>query len=397
MPVIIYFGEKGFKPFNWSEIIIYIMLSILILESLMLYKKRKIKSKLFFPVFLFIGWIMTMSLLNSITLMAGIASFITHVKYVPLLFILPVFIKKTKDIENIVLIILLIGFFTAILGLYLIAKGIGYEGLFGLAGVRRAVSLFPNSNMLGVYLSSIAPLGMVYWLRRDINLKNVSYTLIFLAPIIAMIILTYSRRAWITLAIGLLILFWKVKTQKIRFVFLIIIGLLTSALIFTLDLKVILLRISTIFDLDYPSQAKRIEAFSSIFEIVTSNILFLFTGLGSGSYGPSSVFTGELKLIDSYFMLLLVEYGIIGIFFYVWILIALLQEVFDIERNCEINERILLYGILIGVIVIIFSGLFGTNPITSPTNMYLWVFIGFIISIKNIILGDKNYARTKIN
>lgn len=389
VPAIIYLGERGFVPFNWSELIIYSMLLILVLESILILTRKNIKSKLFLPAFLFIWWTLVLSILHSPNLHAGIASFIVHNKYLMLLFIMPLFVDNRKRIEHLLFLIILFGFITSITGFYLLSQGAGVAGLFGLGGVKKAVSFFPNPNMLGVYLASLIPITMVYWLRDRINLKNIFLTISIVAPFLALVLLTYSRRAWIGLLAGILILAWQIKSRKIRIISLLIFVALSLTLFFGLGYETFWLRIETIFDPDYPSQAKRLDALYSLSQILTSNLSHFVYGLGAGSYGPGSFLTQQPKLIDNYFLLLWVEYGIIGLFLYLSIFVALILEIRRL-RKVDAKIRYLASGILAGAVVIFISGLVGTNPITSPTNLYLWVFLGLLVSINNIKMGSGN-------
>jgi len=376
-PLLIYVGERGFNPFSWSDMIIYLMIFILTLESLVINKKRKIKSRLFFPVLLFVGWAFFMVLINSTNLLAGVGSFIVHVKYIPLFYILPVFIDKKIDIENIIKVILSYVFITAVWGFYLISNGVGYAG----AGwTQRAVSIFPNPNMLGVYLGSLIPLGLIYWMRKEVNFRNIIYTLIFLTPLLTLIILTSSRRTWVALILGMLILLWRVKERKIRFTFIIIFALLMIGFLLTMDVGDILLRIKSIYLIENP----RIDSFTDTIRELSSSTVNLLIGAGPGTYGPASSLAGETHLKDSYYHLLFAEYGIMGLLLFMLILGAQIIEIIEAERKNSPMQTLLVNGLALAVFVILVSGLVGTTPITSPNNMNLWIFVGLIAALKNI-------------
>lgn len=388
-PFIIYLKGGGYNPYSLNELFISFGIILLFIQSIG-FSKIKIlkKQKYLLPLFLFIVWTFTLSIIHAPNPSAGFASFITHNKYVPLIIITPLLLTSLRKVKLVLLLIIITGVFTSIFSLYLFFIGKGHGTLFGMANVYRLSGIFPNENMLGVYLVSLIILYLGYRFRYRTTkiMGELMIDIIIILPMFILLLLTYSRRSWVVFIIGLFILITnnKKKFNREIIIFSVIILILSF---FIIDYNNIILRLKTIFSFTYLSNLSRIELFDEYIIKIFSNFSKLFLGVGVGSVGPASIYNSQILYLDNYYLLLLAEFGIIGLSLYIWLLISILRFLWPRKDNSGLKEsgnNNLVITCASSSIVIILSGFVGITNISFPINFYLWLFLGLALDIKNI-------------
>jgi len=383
-PIIILLKGGGYNPFHLSEIFVYFLMLLLLFQSFLLSKEKLLKKqKYLLPLTLFIVWSFLLSLFHATNLTAGLASFITHNKYILLVVITPLLLTSIKKIKLLLIPIIITGFFVTISSLYLFITGKGYGTLFGLGNIYRIKGIFPNENMLGVYIAFVLIAFVGYRLNNKKNMSNVAFDLAIIIPMILLLILTYSRRAWIAFIIGLFILGINKKNILIKKI-IILLFVVVFLSIFIVDFNSVTMRINTVFSLTYLSNLSRSMSYTIILKNIFSNFSNLFLGLGVGSIGPASIYYNlQENYLDSYYLLIFAEFGLIGLFFYFWLLFSTLKYLWPKKNSDKSKEKVLIITCIASSILVIICGFIGNTNISFPINFYLWLFLGVGIVLKN--------------
>lgn len=194
--------------------------------------------------------------------------------------------------------------------------------LSGLGGFQRVSSTFASPNLYGFYISMILILFL-----SDKNFKNLNgKDKIKFVILISGCVLSFSRSSWLGLALTILFIFLKsnCKVKLIKFfcgifilgiIFMIIFSNITNINIFNNICHLI----SNTFSLRDTSAIGHMDSFNKSINMSLDNIM----GLGFGLNGPKSkMFIDNPNLTESSYFLLIYDFGIVGFFIYVTILIT---------------------------------------------------------------------------
>jgi len=253
--------------------------------------------------------------------------------------------------------------------------------LYGESGFSREDSIFPNSNMYGVYLASVVLLTLPHLGR--VLFRSAKLDFIFVvSPLLVIEILTFSRRSWVALLVGgvAFMLFKRGRSFWLS-VWLITIG---SVFIWATDAVTIVDRFLLIFDSDYASNAERLEATADQFNMAMGSIPALVGGSGVGMFGPASMYSGYTRWgqIDGYYTQVVLEFGLLGLALYLSIFIYIVAVTVAYLRrrnisNESFNEAL---SYLITIAILYFVATVGSTPITFPLNLLQWMLIGFLVN-----------------
>lgn len=254
----------------------------------------------------------------------------------------------------------------------------------------RILSTLSGPNQLGSYLALISTflLSIILFVRKSIyKIGAGAYFLLILLPLYR----TYSRGAWLGLAVTVLALMvyllarlFNKKHEAPR----------SNA--FIAMMAVVLLVVIAILGYVYfnavnPSLLKEmfargfstsghIEAMKRGVELIKQNPL----GLGIGSAGPASQWSMGLSneiITESNFLQFGVEMGILGMLGFIVIIIALITKAFrQIAQKEDIAIKILLLGSALGLIALSTNALFLHSFADTVTSFTLFALLGMAIN-----------------
>lgn len=379
IPALIYLKEPGFNPLSFSELSILVILVFYFLAALKTGFTKK--GKYFFLWSFILAVYVAIRLLTELS-MSAIISSILHFKY--MLLVLPTMALVDRRSENVLIYsLLMVGFVSQMPAIIMISNSPGtLLSLSGVGGFQRTVSVFPNPNMYGAFLTMIVLLT-IYTQGMGGRLKKYFTRIVFISSSF-LLILTFSRRSWLAYVFVLMIYaMW----SKTKFGLFKAIGVLTvfSILLSFIDYSSIIERALTIFDSSYESNHIRQSQFNEIIDMLTSNFGNFLIGLGPGSIGPSSLFSNHAlhTQVDNYWLLIMAEYGIIGIIFMFSIyFIGVYKSLKDV-KGIEYNQRLIL---ILAITTLFLIGFLGSTPISFPLSMYFWLFLGLLM--KPLILSN---------
>jgi len=402
-PLLIFLKKPGYNPYSMNELLITAILMIYIL-FLMNYKIKtiqktekkicKMPTLYIFFLLLYIFYQFYIAF-DSDSYVAAFSSILLHDKYIALS-ILVVYFVDEKTEKDLIYFIILVALASAYIGVLKIAQNpSALSSLYNPHGgyVRKA-AVFPNPNMYGVYL--LIPIFLSFVVLDEIksNKQKILFLIFVLFPFLLSLLMTFSRRSWGLFVLGLLVYVLLKKGSKK--------GLITPfVLIFFLlpyyiDVSSIVKRFSLIFDSDYKSNSLRKEAFSDQMKLLKSDIFILLGGNGVGMCGPNIIFTlnGKWKQVDNYYAELLLEFGAIGLLLYFLIFIVIfIYAIKNLKRSDGvIYNKNLIYITVISALYL--SSVVGSTPISFPTDMLQWIFVGLIF--KNNLILEWRVSNEKI-
>ncbi|GBF35372.1 O-antigen polymerase [Desulfocucumis palustris] len=254
------------------------------------------------------------------------------------------------------------------------------------AGVRtRVFSIVTSPNVLGSFLILIIPVTI----SRIINLKgNLPGRLFYaacLAAMLACLVFTYSRGAWLALAGGLA-LYSLLYSPKMLLV------MVAGGLGVLKFVPGIGSRMSYMFSsayLDSSARAGRLARWSMGLDRLKEN---LWLGEGFGRFG-GAVATRRIPgsfYVDNFYLKTAVESGLIGLLALLWLLLNTIRLGFaTLRRLADGKARLLAAGILAGLTgVMLHNGV--ENIFEVPMmSAYFWFMAGMLAAAPEIENADK--------
>lgn len=251
---------------------------------------------------------------------------------------------------------------------------------------RRIQSTLRGPNPLGAYL-----LVIITYLSAIVKIKQYRTMGLILASLVVMYF-SYSRSAWLGLAISVSILvFWRLSIHLKR-------GIVISVLIITASTSLILLTIKTsthlqetVSHISSQSQSKQTSNGIRVSAAKTAiqNIIDTPFGSGPGSAGPASFRnTGHPAIIpENYFLQIGQEAGIIAIAVFMLINVAVAKLLWATKG--ELLSKILLASL----VAITFINLL-SHAWADDTLVYVWWGLAGI-ALAPSLLKDKNISNAK--
>ncbi|MCX6811610.1 MAG: O-antigen ligase family protein [Candidatus Berkelbacteria bacterium] len=254
----------------------------------------------------------------------------------------------------------------------------------------RILSTLSGPNQLGSYLAliSCSLLCIILFVRKNIyKLGAGVYFLLILLPLYR----TYSRSAWLGLAVAVLALMIyllvrlfskKKEAPKSNFyitmmaiVFLVVIAILGYVYFNSVNSGLLKEMINRGF-----STSGHIEAMKRGVELIKDHPF----GLGIGSAGPASQWSMGLTneiITESNFLQFGVEMGILGMLGFIVIIITLIVKAFrQIAQKEDIATKILLLGSALGLIALSVNSLFLHSFADTVTSFTLFALLGIAIN-----------------
>lgn len=243
----------------------------------------------------------------------------------------------------------------------------------------RAYSILMSPNLLGSLLAFSIPMALgVLFGSKDVLIKlgGLVSTLIMGMGLI----FTFSRGAWVTAFVGVLLFLGLTFGRLIISVILAVVGVL-------LNLDTIYRRVAYLFTKEYRMKSAnggRIYRKELAIDAWHENE---WLGVGLGRHGGSVALNNNLSQVstDNYMAKTLAEMGILGIiafaFLQIMTYIQMIRSVFDVRSK---EEQILLFGIIGGLMAMTGQNFF-ENIFESPfLTTYFWLHVALVITYSKV-------------
>lgn len=261
-------------------------------------------------------------------------------------------------------------------------------------GLVRATASFPDSNVLGVYLSAIAPLVIVlafYCLK--INQKVIFYVVSLL--VLLGIFLTYSRPTILAIYICLWII--GIIRRNKWFIFLLIIITLISPFIAPRSVKDFAKEIEY-NPLRFMCNDDRIAVYRNTIQMIKAHPLI---GVGVNNYMKNykkykeipeyrNVITADFMYAHNNFLHMAGEIGLLGLAIFFWFLYKLFGANISIYRklNSGYLKNISL-GLILCLLAFLINGLTESSLYYSRVAIIFWYISGLLLALKKFIHADR--------
>lgn len=354
----------------------------------------KVKSKQIPVMWLFILWTICSSLVHRDTSLGLLLNFARML----IIYFLFVYIVKTrKQVSITVWIFLIFGVIAALYGIYQLKANIGIYD----RGVKRVTSFFENPNMFGDSLVILIPIALGLLLQKYSGFIK-AIILAMLACLIAGVVISYSRGAFIGFITGIFLFvfnFFKGGKKIIAFVCTICLLLVATYLFPDRQKYILWSRLRTIIRAESAEQldAGRTETTKAGLRMMIDHPLF---GVGLGGftqeYGELASSSSDVKIVSKYAMVPHNTYvqvgaslGVIGLILYVLLLIFVLKDLKDSRKKFLSQNDNFLQGMVImiqtSILVFLILGFFTANIYTKV----FWTIIPLSAILKRLALQPK--------
>lgn len=384
-PFIILLKKPGFAPFSWNEMVISIVLMAFVLLGLYFWRSTNRHYSVLILLLAALFFYQSVLAILAEDSLTSFISILLHDKYLLLVFAVPVIFTQQGIRYSIFFTVIVAG---AVIWLPLIGylqNPASFSLLLSGSTVIRESSIFPNSNMYAVYLVVVLFLSLPI-LENVKTPSRILLIVLILLPAALSILITFSRRTWVALLVGM-ILYCVFKTGSKKWY---VIGTCFTGFsaFLTLDLGRVFARFLLIFDSGFESNSLRISSSSHQIQALLQRPETAVGGIGVGTVGPASSFGSKSMWpqIDSYYVQFALEFGLIGLFLYISIFFVVLSGGrYRLQKpgNSPAQHNQLL-AILIILGILYFVAIVGSTPITFPLNLLHWFLIG------TVFLNEKN-------
>jgi len=264
----------------------------------------------------------------------------------------------------------------------------GHESIINI-GLKRATAAFPNANVLGVFLSPIAPImfGIALYVLRS---KQRLLLLLAGALVTAGIALTFSRPAALALYCGVLLLAL-IKKDKvvitILLAFLLIFPFIAPQNIKKWAKEVQYNPIIMMCNYD------RISIYRNSLNMIKHHP---FLGVGLNTFSKNylqyklpekeNAKTGDTIYAHNNFLHMAGEIGLFGLAAFIWLLVRLFSSASHIYKKLKDNFlKNLSLCLAAGLTAFMINGLTETNLYYSRVSILFWFLAGFLLALKKFI------------
>lgn len=197
---------------------------------------------------------------------------------------------------------------------------------------------------------------------------NKLFLLILILVNLYCVVFTYSRGAYIAMAIGMFLLF-AFKNRKLL-IPLILIGIFWNVILPEKAVERIKGTTNAYGQLDESSQ-RRLNIWQQAMEYYQQSPIF---GIGFGVFRTLGL---DLQDTHNIYIKILTEQGLVGILIFLTILFCFMREGFLLYQKGEEDlDKALGLGLFICTFVLIFNNFFGDRWSYMEPNAYLWIFAG---------------------
>lgn len=360
--------------------------------------KQPIRAEVKVAVPLFVFFLITcISIANSVdvkdTLKGGIGRLLW---YISILFILSESIVNAKLLKKIFISVCLGLGLTAINELWQIAIGKdfirGYEPIINI-GLIRATASFPDANVLGTYLSALAPLLFGLTLYYYKGRKKALLALLSFLVVIG-IVVTYSRPT--LLATYIVFLFFGIVKKDKRLLITLLILLIAAPLLAPRPVKE-WARQNNYNPLRVMCNDDRIAIYRNSFNMIRAHP---FLGVGANTFMKNyrhykekpeylNQVTSDYCYAHNNFFQMAAEIGLAGLAVFGWFLYTLFTFLFRIYAGLKDEFlKITCLSLIAAEISFLINGLTESSFYSSRIAVIFWYFAGICLGLKNFIPKD---------
>jgi len=237
----------------------------------------------------------------------------------------------------------------------------------------------------------LAPLATTAAIMVCLTLLLISYYLwrhqltkrgyIWLAVVIvglAAIFLSLGKAAMISLTIGLIFLFFKIRERRASFVQVGLVAIIMGVVLFSPVAVGLWSRVVNTFN-DANTQYRLLE-YKTSWKILEENWQF---GIGAGQqmeYFKKMLNLEQTDLLNNFILQAAVDLGLLGVAVVVLLMASVLGQAIYARRNSP-NERWLGYGVIAMLFAAFFNGLVEVTFLALPYALVFWLSLGALINI----------------
>lgn len=235
----------------------------------------------------------------------------------------------------------------------------------------RAILIFGNPNPLAGYINLIIPVLFGMLMTSAFLRERITLGIIVVVSILTWL-LTFSKAAWLSLLLTIILAFFLTKVKKRVAIFLAV--LFTVFTVFTIILLFLDIKGNFMFSsklgLALLSLEERIKCYSIGFNMIKENLIF---GIGVGNWhshileyvkeNAASMHNDIRRLlvatnIHSLYLQMFIEMGIVGLLAFVFWLVCIIKYLISSLKMLESSRHYGLFvGLMGGVIVYLFNNL----------------------------------------
>jgi O-antigen ligase len=248
--------------------------------------------------------------------------------------------------------------------------------------IRRASGFLPTLTNESVLLMVLSIMIMLIY--RTNNKFKYYYLFVTLISVFSLMV-SNTRGAWVAF-IAALILFSFLVDKRI------IISLFIISMIFITLFPSFQVRFNSIFDLSNSSNNERILMWRSAFEMWQDRPI-LGHGIGSfeklypEQYMLENARVESRRYAHSNIFDLLAETGILGLFSYLYLFIAIIKHGFNKIKLFQDKAKVVVYGYFISILSFFIHGLTFTNIFISHSANIFWVIIAIYMTDLKLMEG----------
>ena len=256
---------------------------------------------------------------------------------------------------------------------------------------QRAVSVFNNPNILGVYLAAMLPISLMLTTSRfEKKIRVLGY--MSSLYIIVCVIFTYSRSAWLGLLCGAVLFAMMISPKGI--LWLIPAGIVTVALalIFPDTIGARLLNFVSVSD---SANNYRLDVWNSSWNLLSDTWLF---GIGWGeeafrtayiNYGTDG--TQYAMHSHSLYMQIAIQTGLCGIIVFILSIGSIFRNYFSVFGKSDSKDVLALYSgsALSGAFAVLITGIFDYTWYNFRVFFIFWALLAFAFASANVEQNEK--------
>ncbi len=373
-----------------------VIVAAYLLKKVALKQSMRLDSKVAIPLVIFF-LITCISIANSVdikdTLKGGIGRLLW---YISILFILGESISNAKLLNKIFISVVFSLCLVSINGIWQVAVGKdfirGYEPIINI-GLVRATASFPDANVLGTFLSALAPLlfglTLYYYEGRKKAL------LVFLSFLVIVgIVITYSRPT--LLATFIVFLFFGIIKKDKKLLFILIIILCAAPLLAPRSVKD-WVRSNNYNPLRVMCNDDRIAIYRNSFNMIKAHP---FLGVGANTFMKNyrhykekpeylNQVTSDYCYAHNNFFQMAAEIGLFGLTVFIWFLYNLFKSLFKIHACLKDNYlKIICLSLIASLLSFLINGLTESSFYSSRIAVIFWYFAGMCLGLKSFIPKD---------
>ena len=334
---------------------------------------------------------MLMQIFRTPSLIVGVLGFREVVEFMFAFFLAQFFLRTESRVKKAIQFIFISGFVVALIGIIQKSTGVNYDhNAIHLNGIKiyRLSSTLGNPNTLGFFMVITILISIILLFNKSkIGIKRF-FILFSIVLIASCLFLSYSRTAFIGLAVGILVI--SLMKSNIR-------PTISLVIIITLTLFFMPSELgSRLTGIAHGLDPGRLDMWASTWEQFKQHPVIGVgygkvggldkTGAGGGLRRILSESTDQMVVIDNSYLLLLTETGIIGFSIFCSLLIFIFKRGWLSMKKLKSQYlrrlSICLFSILVALsIAAITANIFG---MLFPINFYFWLLSGILVNLKSI-------------